>query len=113
MEDIKSGSHLMLKWRINFINQIRIMMAKALVTIGSSTTHGGVVSECENTFIINGIAVHLHGMKHYCPKCQAMVSAIAADQSTVVQGRAIVIAGDKTTCGAIFLGNQALVISKK
>ena len=113
MEDIKSGSHLMLKWRINFINQIRIMMAKALVNIGSSTTHGGVVSECENTFIINGIAVHLHGMKHYCPKCQAMVSAIAADQSTVVQGRAIVIAGDKTTCGAIFLGNQALVISKK
>ena len=64
MEDIKSGSHLMLKWRINFINQIRIMMAKALVTIGSSTTHGGVVSECENTFIINGIAVHLHGMTH-------------------------------------------------
>ena len=88
-------------------------MAKALVTIGSLTTHGGVVSEFENTFIINGIAVHLHGMKHYCPQCHAMVSAVAADQSTVVQGRGIVIAGDKTTCGATFLGNQALVISKK
>ena len=88
-------------------------MAKSLVTIGSSTTHGGVVSECENTFIINGIAVHLHGMKHYCPKCQAIVSAIATDQSTVVKGRAIVIAGDKTTCGAIFLANQALVVLEK
>ena len=88
-------------------------MAKSLVSMGSLTTHRGIVSECENTFIINGIAVHLHGMKHYCPKCQAVVCAIAADQSTVVQGRAIVIAGDKTTCGAIFLGNQALVISKK
>jgi uncharacterized Zn-binding protein involved in type VI secretion len=41
------------------------------------------------------------------------VSAVAADQSTVVQGRGIVIAGDKTTCGATFLGNQALVVSKK
>jgi uncharacterized Zn-binding protein involved in type VI secretion len=103
----------MLKWRINFINQIRIMMAKSLVTMGSSTSHGGILSECENTFIINGIAVHLHGMKHYCPKCQAVVSAIAVDQSTVVQGRGVVLAGDKTTCGATFLGNQTLVFSKK
>jgi uncharacterized Zn-binding protein involved in type VI secretion len=88
-------------------------MAKSLVTMGSSTTHGGVVSECENTFVINGIAVHLHGMKHYCPQCQAIVSAVATDPSTVVKGRAIVIAGDKTTCGAIFLANQALVVLEK
>lgn len=88
-------------------------MAKSLVTLGSSTTHGGIVSECENTFIINGIAVHLHGMKHYCPQCQAVVSAIARDPSTIVKGRGVVIAGDKTTCGATFLGNQFLVISEK
>jgi len=30
-------------------------MVKALVTLGSQTSHGGVVSECENTFTINGI----------------------------------------------------------
>lgn len=88
-------------------------MAKSLVTLGSSTTHGGIVSECENTFIINEIAVHLHGMKHYCPQCHAVVSAIARDRSTIVKGRGVVIAGDKTTCGATFLGNQFLVISQK
>ena len=88
-------------------------MAKSLVTLGSSTTHGGIVSEGENTFIINGIAVHLHGMKHYCPQCHAVVSAIARDRSTIVKGRGVVIAGDKTTCGATFLGNQFLVISQK
>ncbi|OTG95108.1 hypothetical protein B9T24_10170 [Acinetobacter sp. ANC 4654] len=88
-------------------------MAKSLVTMGSSTTHGGMVSECENTFVINGIAVHLHGMKHYCPQCQGMVSSIAADQSTLVKGRGVVLAGDKTTCGATFLANQALVVSQK
>ena len=87
-------------------------MSKALVTIGSMTNHGGIVSECDTTFIINGIAVHLNGMKHFCPKCKTVVSAIASDQTTIVNGRAVVLAGDKTTCGAIFLGNQHLVIAQ-
>ena len=88
-------------------------MAQSLITMGSSTSHGGIVSECDPSFIINGIAVHLHGMKHYCPKCQMVVSAIAAKQSTTVKGGGVVIAGDKTTCGATFLGSQFLVISRK
>lgn len=87
-------------------------MSKALVTIGSMTNHGGIVSECDTTFIINGIAVHLNGMKHFCPKCKTVVSAIAFDQTTIVNGRAVVLAGDKTTCGATFLGNQHLVVSQ-
>lgn len=87
-------------------------MSKALITIGSMTNHGGVVSECDKTFIINGIAVHLNGMKHFCPKCKTVVSAIASDQTTIVNGRAVVLAGDKTTCGATFLGNQHLVVSQ-
>ncbi|GAA5183893.1 hypothetical protein GCM10023345_13240 [Acinetobacter kookii] len=88
-------------------------MAQSLITMGSSTSHGGIVSECDPSFIINGIAVHLHGMKHYCPKCQMVVSAIAAKQSTTVKGRGVVIAGDKTTCGATFLGSQFLVVWRK
>ncbi len=53
------------------------IMAKALITLGSATSHGGVVTECDSSFLINGIAVHLNGMKHYCPKCKAAVAAIA------------------------------------
>ena len=87
-------------------------MSKALVTIGSMTNHGGIVSECDTTFIINGIAVHLNGMKHFCPKCKTVVSAIASDQTTIVNGRAVVLAGDKTTCGATFLANQHLVVAQ-
>lgn len=56
--------------------------------------------------------MHLNGMKHFCPKCKTVVSAIASDQTTVVNGRAVILAGDKTTCGATFLGNQNLVISQ-
>ncbi|MCL6248209.1 PAAR domain-containing protein [Acinetobacter sp. ANC 4945] len=86
---------------------------KSLITLGSKTSHGGVVSECEPSFVINGIAVHLNGMKHYCPKCNSTVAAIAADQSTTVKGRGVVVAGDKTTCGATFLPNQTMVGSQK
>ncbi len=88
-------------------------MAQSLISMGSRTSHGGIVSECDPSFIINGIAVHLHGMQHYCPKCKTVVSAVASKQSTVVKGRGVVIAGDKTTCGASFLGNQFLVVSQK
>lgn len=87
-------------------------MSKALVTIGSVTNHGGIVSECDTTFIINGIAVHLNGMNHFCPKCKIIVSAIASDKTTIVNGRAVVLAGDKTTCGATFIGNQHLVVAQ-
>ncbi|WP_168377714.1 MULTISPECIES: PAAR domain-containing protein [Acinetobacter] len=86
---------------------------KSLITLGSKTSHGGVVSECEPSFVINGIAVHLNGMKHYCPKCNSTVAAIAADQSTTVKGRGVVVAGDKTSCGATFLPNQSMVGSQK
>lgn len=88
-------------------------MSKALITIGAKTSHGGMVTECESSFLINGIAVHLNGMKHYCPKCQTTVTAIASDLSTIVKGRAVIIAGDKVSCGATFLPMQNLTISKK
>ncbi len=88
-------------------------MAKALITLGSNTDHGGVVSEVENSFTINGVAVHLNGMKHFCPKCKVMTTAIAADQTTTVKGRAVVVAGDKTACGATFLPTQNLTVSAK
>lgn len=88
-------------------------MSKALITIGAKTSHDGMVTECESSFLINGIAVHLNGMKHYCPKCQTTVTAIASDLSTIVKDRAVIIAGDKASCGATFLPMQNLTISKK
>ncbi|RKG31096.1 PAAR domain-containing protein [Acinetobacter tianfuensis] len=88
-------------------------MSKALITLGAKTTHGGIVAEVESSFLINGIAVHLNGMKHFCPKCKAVVAAIATDMSTTVKGRAIIRAGDQTTCGASFLPQQQLAVSAK
>ena len=88
-------------------------MSKAFIGLGAKTTHGGIVVEGEPSLIMNGIAVHLNGMKHYCPKCKTTVAAIAADPTTQVKGRGVVIVGDKTTCGATFLPSQNLVVSAK
>lgn len=88
-------------------------MSKAFIGLGAKTTHGGIVVESEPSFIMKGIAVHLNGMTHYCPKCQSMVIAIASDSSITVNGRAVVIAGDKASCGATFLAMQHLTVSQK
>lgn len=84
---------------------------KPLITIGNKTDHGGVVTEVNTTFLIEGKAVHLEGMKHYCPKCRTMVSAVSSGQGFLtVDGKTIIMAGDKTTCGATFLPQQNLVV---
>lgn len=82
---------------------------QATITIGDKTTHGGVVTEVDSTFIVQGKAAHLQGMKHYCPKCKTMVSAIASNSLVLINGKAMIVAGDKTTCGATFIPGQVLV----
>ena len=81
-------------------------MSKAFIGLGAKTTHGGIVVEGEPSVIMNG-------MTHYCPKCQTMVTAISSNLSITVKGRAMLIAGDKTSCGATFLAMQHLTVSQK
>lgn len=82
---------------------------QATITIGDKTTHGGVVTEVDSTFLVQGKAAHLQGMKHFCPKCKTMVSAIASNSLVTINGKAMIVAGDKTTCGATFIPAQNLV----
>lgn len=83
----------------------------AFITLGAKTDHGGIVVEVDNSFIIDGKAIHLEGMKHFCPKCKVMASAISLGKGCVVVGtRTAIMAGDKTTCGATFFPNQSLAV---
>ncbi|MEK5749911.1 PAAR domain-containing protein, partial [Acinetobacter nosocomialis] len=43
----------------------------------------------------------------------SVVTAIAKNQSITVLGRAVIVAGDKASCGAQFLANQHLTVSQK
>ncbi len=84
---------------------------KALITKGCHTDHGGIVQEADNTFLVEGIPVHVEGMRHYCPKCQVMATAQSSGKGFLMAGtRTIIMAGDKATCGATFFPNQSLVV---
>ena len=48
------------------------MSLQALITRGCKTDHGGIILDATNTFVIDGIGVHLEGMTHYCPKCKIL-----------------------------------------
>ncbi len=52
---------------------------QAIITVGDKTTHGGIVLEVDSTFLVAEKAAHLSGMKHFCPKCKTIVSAIAGN----------------------------------
>lgn len=54
-------------------------MFKVLVIIGLKIIYGGIVIECENSFVINGIVVYLNGMKYFCFKCWMVVFVIVVD----------------------------------
>lgn len=86
-------------------------MSKALITLGSTTDHGGVITEVDLKFTLNGVAVHLEGMTHYCPRCQIISNAIATGKTPKLNGRTVILQGDKSSCGATFIAVQVTVTS--
>ncbi|WP_269527757.1 PAAR domain-containing protein [Acinetobacter baumannii] len=81
---------------------------KSAIVIGNTTNHGGIVSTGDSTYLINGKAAHVEGMTHFCPKCKVTVTALSSSPLVVINGRAIIVAGDKASCGATFLPSQSL-----
>ena len=67
---------------------------KALITVGCKTDHGGIIVLGDSSFLVEGKAVHLDGMTHYCPKCRVQSRAIASNQGfMIVGGKSIVAVG--------------------
>lgn len=81
---------------------------KPAIVIGNTTNHGGIVSTGDSTYLIDGKAAHVEGMTHFCPKCKVTVTALLSSPLVVINGRAIIVAGDKASCGATFLPSQSL-----
>lgn len=83
---------------------------KPVIVVGNMTTHGGVVQEGEPRWLVDGKSAHLGGMTHYCPKCKIISKAIPDPDSLNVFGRLLIVAGNKSTCGAEYLPQQHLVV---
>lgn len=77
---------------------------KALITVGCKTDHGGVIVLGDSSFLVEGKAVHLEGMTHYCPKCKVTSTAISSNSGFMkVNGKSIIAVGDTSTCGSKYL----------
>jgi len=84
---------------------------QAFITKGCSTDHGGQILEGDDSWIVEGKGVHLEGMTHYCPKCKVMSKAIATERGfLLVNGRNMIVAGDKSTCGAKYIKISDLAV---
>ena len=84
---------------------------KALITVGCKTDHSGIIVLGDSSFLVESKAVHLDGMTHFCPKCKTTVSAISSGKGFLtVSSKTIIMAGDFTSCGAIFLPQQNLAV---
>src|SRR5690606_33063129 len=89
-------------------NQI---ILSALIRVGCNTYHDGIISFVDPSFLVEGKAVHLYRMVHYCPKCNILAKALASNRGfMVVLGRSIVAAGDTSTCGSKFLKTSDLAV---
>ena len=84
---------------------------KALITVGCKTDHGGIIVLGDSSFLVEGKAVHLDGMTHFCPKCKVQSRAIASNQGfMVVGGKSIVAVGDTSSCGSKYLEISDLAV---
>ncbi len=84
---------------------------KALITVGCMTDHGGIIVLGDSSFLVEGKAVHLDGMTHYCPKCRVQSRAIAKNQGFMVVGnKSIVADGDTSSCGSKYMKISSLAV---
>ncbi len=84
---------------------------KALITVGCKTDHGGIIILGDSSFTVEGKAVHLDGMTHFCPKCKVQSRAIASNQGFMtVGGKSIVAVGDTSSCGSRYLKLSDLAV---
>ena len=84
---------------------------KALITVGCMTDHGGVIVLGDSSFLVEGKAVHLDGMTHYCPKCKVQSRAIASKQGFMVVGnKSIVADGDTSSCGSRYMKISSMAV---
>jgi len=84
---------------------------KALITVGCKTDHGGIIVLGDSSFLVDGKAVHLDGMTHYCPKCKVQSHAISSNQGfMIVSGKSIIADGDTSTCGSRYMKISSMAV---
>ncbi|KWK54066.1 hypothetical protein WT81_18850 [Burkholderia stagnalis] len=85
-------------------------MARAMICVGDTTTHGGRVLEGSATATIDGKPIAGVGHKVLCPQCKGVFPILPATGRKYphnVDGRETAIEGMKTACGATLIASQS------
>lgn len=81
-------------------------MDRPVVRLGDPTTHGGVVSQGSDNFLIDGKPVARLGDKVSCPLHGDTVIN-SGSQTYITDGKPTARHGDKLACGATLIASQA------
>ncbi|WP_334016674.1 PAAR domain-containing protein [Burkholderia gladioli] len=85
-------------------------MARAMICVGDTTTHGGRVLEGSTTATIDGKPVAGVGHKVLCPQCKGIFQILPATGRRYphqIAGRDTAVQGMKTACGATLIASQS------
>lgn len=85
------------------------------ITVGCTTSHGGMfMGRSQRLMSVMGKAVIVDNDFIWCPKCKKVTYARANNTLSFIEGKAIVLEGDSTTCGAfIFCTTHNLAQSER
>lgn len=84
-------------------------MARAMICVGDTTTHGGRVLEGSATATIEGKPIAGVGHKVLCPQCKGIFPILPTGRqySHTFDGRETAVEGMKTACGATLIASQS------
>lgn len=86
------------------------MARRALILVGDSTSHGGVVLEGADTDTLNGRAIACVGHRVSCPKCKGDFPIVPDGSGGHVlpwiEGLNVAVEGMQTACGATLIASQ-------
>ncbi|MCA8018593.1 PAAR domain-containing protein [Burkholderia metallica] len=84
-------------------------MARAMICVGDTTTHGGRVLEGSATATIDGKPIAGVGHKVLCPQCKGVFPILPTGRqySHTFDGRETAVEGMKTACGATLIASQS------
>ena len=86
------------------------MAQRALILVGDSTSHGGVVLECADTNTLDGRAIAYVGHGVSCPKCKGdfpiLPDGSGGHVLPWIGGLNVAVEGMQTACGATLIASQ-------
>ena len=82
-------------------------MGRAIIRKGDRTSHGGIVIQGVDSFIVEGQPIALIGHAVHCPKCSGTPTIVQDSQvPTSFMGMPVALDGMKTSCGAVLIASQ-------